>query len=622
MAIVVPRILYDNNAAAVTSVLSASSEEAGFEASKLADQARGRRWRSKTGWTIVPGFNDEFQFRTSNGYRIAHIPAGTYATGAALATALQTAMGVAGYNPRSNAASITCTGWWRADAVTLIADSGYLGVSAMADLSGNNRGLAQATAALQPLWVSNAVDGRPGLYFDGTASMGLLSTALMSALLGANGVGDVVIVFRLDSDASNGATLWRSNTGGATGVVGMTYGSGGGTTFDAYAFDTTLKSATKTATLGKSAWQHAFWGYDQTNLSAWVSAANTANAQNTAMTGAVAAAILARVFTLGGGFVGGTAFKGYILECLTFSNVLDETRRRGIVEYLKGRYPSMAANDATSATGWGSNTNTVSYNTTTKIFTTGNAGATYEIPALTGVPNENRIASCYKDLGYTLTDKTGAASYAASNPSYQSRHFLKSLLTAAASLTAAVALDHNAGASGGTFTQEGNSKDLWLAPTLSQALSGDVSQRSAYFSPNSQRWWRLLIDDVQNSAGYSEVGIWFAGTYYQPQAYANTFKPGYEDLSTVSYATYGASTLDERPQRNAFGLLWRNLSDADRALFETFRQATPVGGLFFLALDAVTAPTNLFYVELTRPLDTTPAPPGWNIEMIALEALP
>ncbi len=62
--------------------------------------SRGRRrWRSKTGWTIVPGFNDA----------LIH-------TGAAMATAQQNALNAAGVHPIRK---LNVTRWWRADAAPL-----------------------------------------------------------------------------------------------------------------------------------------------------------------------------------------------------------------------------------------------------------------------------------------------------------------------------------------------------------------------------------------------------------------------------------------------------------------------------------------------------------------------
>jgi hypothetical protein len=612
MAEVDPRILRDNYTQLTASTLSASSYENGYEPSKLEDQARGRRWRSATGWTVSPGFNDEFQMVSDAGGLIAHVAPGTYSTGASMATAWQNAANVAGYNPRTLSAS----GWWRADAVTLDA-SGL--VSAMTDLSGNGRNLSQATSGLRPLWVASAADSRPGLYYNGTLSQGLSSSALMSAMLTAvSGNGTVVVIARLDSDASASDPFWSAIGAGA--YAGMFWTGGGN--FSADSHDTAQRQAVKApASGGVSQWHHLWWEWvAATGIIAMADDADDAAWTLTAATGNLHADILGATFNLGATSANG--LKGYILEAIIFPSALNEAQRRGLVQYIEGRYPSVAANDTTTAAS-GLGTFTTAYGSTDKKFAIQNTtgGATvFEIPALTGSPSQDRLAGIYKDLGYTLTDKTGALTYTGTNASYQSRHWIKADLGSAFGLTAGIALDHNAGSSG-TFTVEGNSYDFWLSPTLSEALSGDSTQRSDYWASSSQRYWRLTIEDVQNTTGYSELGIWLLGTYLSPGAYAISFEPGYDDLSAVTYATFGAPHLDERPQRNTYKLLWQSVSTTNYNNFVTFRGTTPIGRAFFILLDSAVL-TGLKYVELQTPLKTTVSPPSvWDVEMLIREAL-
>ncbi len=608
MALVVPRILYDNLVASSSTVLSASSYELGYEPSKLEDQARGRRYRTKTGWTIVPGFNDALiHTADAENNLLGYIAPGTYATGSAMATAVQSALNNAGVHPITN---LNVTGWWRADSVVLDSDGR---VSQLTDLSGNGRHFLQATAGLRPLWVANALDGRPGLYYDGARSM---ATSVAASTLFGAASGTVAIVFRLDADAAGADDELLRVAGGADYFV-MAWA--GGANFSTYVSPSAGTATRAAAAGGVDKWHTFVARYGNgSGVFSYVDNVDDAASGSCPMTANLSATTLASVVTLGG-----VSLKGYIVEAMIMP-AWNEAVRRGMEAYFKARYPSQAANDASGAPGY-TVTWSASYGSTTKKFTVAKSGGAGNITlrASTGTPAIDLATSAFPDLGFTATQKTGATTYTAENVAYMSRHYIKVDLATARAILSAIVLDHNAGASGGTFTLEGNADDLWVAPTHSQALTGDAAQRSAYFASSSLRWRRLIINDVQNSAGYSEIGVWFVGPYLQPQGYANTFKPGYEDLSAVTYGTYGASHLDERPQFNTFALMWRNLSDADDASFETFRVAVPVGARFFLALDAVVTPTRLFYVSCVRPLDTTHVPGvGWNKEMVVREELP
>jgi len=604
---ITPRILYDNYAAAAATVQSASSEDVGFELIKLPDQARARRWRTKTGWTIVPGFNDEFPFwTTTDGFRIAHIVPGTYATAAAEAAALQTAMGIAGANPIGIGASL----WLRADSVTVV--NGL--VSQMNDISGNGRHAAQAAAGLQGTFVANAVDGRPGVYFPGDVARGYSTSALMSTMLAATtGRSTIVWVFKLDSDASANDTFWWAGSAGHF----MSALWSGGTGFGAQVFTTGDVTATKTASLGVNAWQHGWFEYDGSNVQSYISNANSAAAQNAAQTGNVHADVLNSVFNIGQSAI----FKGYLLELMIFPGTLSEPQRRQLTQYIKGRYPSVAANDTTTAPTW-TDTNSVAYSSTTKKFSFSTTAAQLKLLGATTTPAASITASGYKDHGLTLVDKTGAATYTADNAAYQSRGYIKIDFGSALAITSTVALDHNAG-SGGTFTLEGNDIDLWLSPAVSQSLTGDTVQRSAYFASSARRYRRLTIEDVQNTAGYSELGILFLGPYLQPPyPYSDRYKPGSNALSLRTYGSFGSLHLDTRPRQRKWDLEFDTMDQATVDLFEAMETVTPPGRAFFFLFDSA-APTGIRYVELQGPIEYQPVPPYYfTVAMPIQEVLP
>jgi hypothetical protein len=208
----------------------------------------------------------------------------------------------------------------------------------------------------------------------------------------------------------------------------------------------------------------------------------------------------------------------------------------------------------------------------------------------------NQATSCCYEVGFTNVDTGSGTSHTGANAVYQSRHWLKADLGAAAMVQAAIVINHNSG-TGGTYTFQGSSSDSWTSPPVDQALSGDASIRIAFFSSEqTYRWWRLLINDCGNSLGYNEVGIWFAGPYTQPTvSYAIGFRKKWEELSEVTMAISGAHFQDEKARRPTWGLDWLQVGTSDRSALATAFALVPAGRCFFLAFDAVTIPTDTEY---------------------------
>ncbi len=93
----IPRLMVTNRIQAPASVLSASSAATGSPISRLKDQLRSKTWRSAVGWTIDAN-NAKIDFNRG-GVKAATIASATYATGAALATAIVTALEAADATP-------------------------------------------------------------------------------------------------------------------------------------------------------------------------------------------------------------------------------------------------------------------------------------------------------------------------------------------------------------------------------------------------------------------------------------------------------------------------------------------------------------------------------------------
>lgn len=90
------RLMVTNRIMAAITALSASSAQTSAPVRWIADQLRSKGWRSKVGWNIVTGFSNKLDFTEGvTGDATATLAAGNYATGAALATELQTRINAA-----------------------------------------------------------------------------------------------------------------------------------------------------------------------------------------------------------------------------------------------------------------------------------------------------------------------------------------------------------------------------------------------------------------------------------------------------------------------------------------------------------------------------------------------
>lgn len=91
-----PRLVVVNRIMAAVAVLSASSEQASAPKVWIKDQLRSKGLRFKLGWNIRAGENDKLDFTEgTTGDATATLTAGNYATGADLATEIQTQMNTA-----------------------------------------------------------------------------------------------------------------------------------------------------------------------------------------------------------------------------------------------------------------------------------------------------------------------------------------------------------------------------------------------------------------------------------------------------------------------------------------------------------------------------------------------
>lgn len=265
------------------------------------------------------------------------------------------------------------------------------------------------------------------------------------------------------------------------------------------------------------------------------------------------------------------------------------------------------------------------------------SGSTFKFTISSDIPftllfesGANISRGAAKELGFNAADTSSATSHTGNNAVYQSRHFITIDQGSALSLQAGVALNHNLSASG-TIALQANATDSWSAPTVNEALSVVLDDphslgagRLKFLSgEQTLRWIRFLVDDCGNGAGYNEIGVLFAGPYYEHSSgYGIAFQDERDDLSIVHEAVHGANHQDERPTKRRFDLEWSELPTGRDQLRAALALA-PKGRDFFFAFDAVTNPADTIYCYRSSGVKAPAAGPGhYSISFSISEAMP
>jgi hypothetical protein len=203
----------------------------------------------------------------------------------------------------------------------------------------------------------------------------------------------------------------------------------------------------------------------------------------------------------------------------------------------------------------------------------------------------NIATGIFKDMGYSGADTGSGTTQLAGAASYHSREYVLFDLGSAQAVTLGIAHDHNMG-SGGAVTLYGKSAaDPWASPGTTQALAGDDlgRKRVLAFGSQSYRYWALVLDDVQNAAGYVEFGVPFVGTYLQfGRSYEHGGAPRQaEPLSVPMRADQGAIYVLRKnaPKRHTVRYRW--LTRAERDAYQAIEDAHQH---VFLMKDAVDYP--------------------------------
>ncbi len=223
----------------------------------------------------------------------------------------------------------------------------------------------------------------------------------------------------------------------------------------------------------------------------------------------------------------------------------------------------------------GAETYTVTFSTSTGLWTISTGGAYLSILWSTGVNTATSIGSI---IGFdTTADDTGATSYTGSTIAIHTEESVVFDLQTTESIDS-FALLFDA-ISGNKFTSnvalriQGNATDSWAAPAVDVALSIDSTYGLAsYFwsSNQSYRYWRVKIVDTANPYLYVELSTVVLGKGRTLSAL-----PGRglnyvrKDRSEIKTTRYGHRYADIYPQIRSVEFSYPGLSETDCATLET-----------------------------------------------------
>lgn len=255
------------------------------------------------------------------------------------------------------------------------------------------------------------------------------------------------------------------------------------------------------------------------------------------------------------------------------------------------------------------NTYTVTYSTTTYKFTIARSTGsdTFGLEHNTG---SNAATSCSLDLGFLVAaDDTGALTYTADSASYKSREYIVIDTGAVRDVKAVGFYGHNL-TSTSTVTIEADSTTTFTPDYGQTAVSGTGALRFIWITEQSYRYWRFVINDTDNSDGYTEVGVPWLSSYTEPtRGIEQRYREPRGELSNISFADQGAHYVDIKRTRKGYNVRFLQLPSNDRTAMISFADFVVNGRNFFFGLDPLNNPiTDTTYMFLTSPMGLSESP--------------
>lgn len=251
---------------------------------------------------------------------------------------------------------------------------------------------------------------------------------------------------------------------------------------------------------------------------------------------------------------------------------------------------TLAAAIKTAMDAVGASDYTITYSTSTGLWTIVTNGAFLSILWLTGTDTANSVGAT---LGFDVTaDDTGALTYTGSNIAIHTEESIVfDLGTTEAIDTVALLFDlvnGNKLSDDAVVTIQANATNAWSSPSVSQALSIDDTYGIAthfFSSDQSYRYWRLKIVDPENPYLYIETSKVILGKGVTlDSGPGRGFVEKKRDQSAIQETSFGHRYADIYPIRRGLEFQYPGLTASDTALLEAaFRQngsVTPIAVAF------------------------------------------
>jgi hypothetical protein len=142
-----------------------------------------------------------------------------------------------------------------------------------------------------------------------------------------------------------------------------------------------------------------------------------------------------------------------------------------------------------------------------------------------------------------------------------------------------------------TIKLEANETDEWSSPTSSTTLTynDDViyTVSSTGLWTEALRYARLYISDIDNAAGYVQIGGLFLGDYFAATrgTVQYPFSGEYVDSSTTTFSEGGQSFSDAREKTEVFNISWFGLTVAEKEEIDTLWLSLGISNPFFVQFD-------------------------------------
>jgi hypothetical protein len=213
---------------------------------------------------------------------------------------------------------------------------------------------------------------------------------------------------------------------------------------------------------------------------------------------------------------------------------------------------TLAAEIKTQLQTAGAQTYTVTFSTSTGLWTISSAGSYLSFLNSTGTNTATAILKL--SLGFSTSDLTGSLTYTGSTVAIHTKESIIFDFQTSQDIDSVILLwpkeDGIKLSSGAVVKIQANATNVWTAPSVDQTLTIDEAYLVAshfFTSVQSYRYWRVTIVDVQNPYLFVELGMIWIGESVDFDEPENGFKFSIEDTSSVSRTEFGHEYIDEYP---------------------------------------------------------------------------